>query len=105
MYTSISDTRISLALNLVRKSAGTDAHSAPPMAPATTIIRQQERARAAREVERDASAGDRADDELAFGSDVPDVGAKADGEADGDQHQRRRLEQELRPSVRILQRT
>ena len=66
--------------------------------------RQQERVRAAREVERDAAAGDRADDVLAFGSDVPDVGAKADGEADGDQHQRRRLEQELRPSVRILQR-
>ena len=36
-YTSISDTRISLALKRVRSSAGIAAHAAPPAAPARTM--------------------------------------------------------------------
>src|SRR6185369_8708058 len=48
---------------------------------------------------RDAAAEYGAETELAFGADVPDAGAEADGEADADQHQRRRLHRELGPAV------
>ena len=48
--------------------------------------------------------GDRADDELAFGADVPDVGAKADREAERDQQQRRRLHRQLGQRVGALHR-
>ena len=92
--------RISLALNLVLSSAGIAAHSAPPIAPATTIVGSSSglaaRPRSASATPPPATAPV---DELALGADVPDVGAKADGEADGDQHQRRRLEQELGDAV------
>src|SRR3546814_4135553 len=37
--------------------------------------------------------------ELALGADVPHVGAKADGEADPDQDERRTLHHELAPAV------
>ncbi len=37
MYTSISETRISFALNRVFSTAAIEAHSAPPTAPPTTI--------------------------------------------------------------------
>ena len=53
---------------------------------------------------RDAAGGDRADDELPFGADVPDVGAKAHRQAERDQQQRRRLDRELGQRVDALHR-
>jgi hypothetical protein len=52
----------------------------------------------------DAAGGDSAEDELAFGADVPDVGAEADGEAEADENERRRLDRELGECVDALQR-
>ena len=66
--------------------------------------RQHERRLAAVQRERDAAAGDRAQRELAFGADVPDVGAVAGREPRRDQHQRRRLEQELADAVERVDR-
>ena len=63
--------------------------------PATSISGSTKRDSALVERERDAAAEDRAHDELAFGADVPHVGAIADGEADRAQHDRARLQQEL----------
>ena len=54
--------------------------------------------------QRDAAGADRAQDELAFGTDVPHIGAVADREANADQHQRRGLEQELGHAVQIVHR-
>ena len=65
-------------LKRVRSSAGIAAHSMPPIAPATNIAGSTSAALAAVKRERDAAREDRAEDELALGADVPDVGPKAD---------------------------
>ena len=90
-------TRISLALKRCAATPGSPPTAMPPSAPATNIARQHPARPAVprRQVQRDAAAGDRAERELAFGADVPDVRAKADREAERDQHQRRRLQQQL----------
>jgi hypothetical protein len=66
--------------------------------------RQQQRSLAAEEGQREAAGRDPAHDELALGADVPHIGAKTDGQPDRDQHQRRRLQEQLRDRIRILQR-
>src|SRR3546814_5062470 len=58
-----------------------------------------ERGLLAPEGERHHAAGDGAHGELSLGADVPHVGAKADGEADPDQDERRTLHHELAPAV------
>ena len=51
---------------------------------------------------RHRAAGERADAVLPFGADVPDAGAKADRQADRDQHQRRRLDHQLRQAAQVV---
>ena len=57
-----------------------------------------------RRLHRHAAREERADDELSFGADVPDVRAKADREAERDQEQRRRLHRQLGERVDALHR-
>ena len=44
---------------------------------------------------RKPAAAHRADDELAFGADIPDIGDVAEREPNGDHHQRRRFDDDL----------
>jgi hypothetical protein len=61
--------------------------------------RQQPGAALAVEGKRHAAAGDGAQGKLALGADVPDIGAEADGKADGAQNQRRGLDRQFRQPV------
>ena len=91
-----------MALKRCAATRGSPPTALPPSAPATTIAGSSSTGLAAGpKCERNAAAGDRADDELALGADVPDVGAKADRQPHRDQHQRRRLEQQLADAVEI----
>ena len=71
----------------------------PPRTPATSIAGRIQAPVLAPGGERHAAAGDGAHGELALGADVPDIGAEADGEADRDHDQRRRLHAELGQAV------
>jgi hypothetical protein len=94
-YTSIRLTRISLALKRSRSKAVMPAQAMPPMhagqQDGTTIQRPGVLAGQ----QRDAAGRDRADHELAFGADVPDVGAEAHGQPQRDEQQRRGLDHQL----------
>ncbi len=62
--------------------------------------RQQERALHLVEGKRETAAGNRPDGELSLGADVPDVGAKAERQADSDEDDRRRLHEKLGETIK-----
>jgi hypothetical protein len=69
----------------------------PPTIPAAIISGMIQKPAALGE--GDARAGDRADDVLAFGADVPDLGLVAEREAEGDDDERRGLGHHVDPFV------
>ena len=74
----------------------------PPAMPSSSMARSVSGDCQAGEVDGNHAAQHGADGELALGADVPDIGPIADRETDADQHQRRRLDDELldRPDAR-----
>ena len=60
---------------------------------------QQQRRLDLVEGQRHGAAGDGPHGQLALGADVPDIGAKPESQADGAEHDRGRLDEELRQAV------
>ncbi len=75
------------------------AHNIPPITPATSIIGNTSGDVDSWNKSAMPPPKNRAHRELALGADVPDVGAIAGRESDGNQHQRRGLEQKFTDAI------
>ena len=85
-----------MTLNRVFRRAGIARPKRAAEAPSTSMAGKSRALSLSWKADREPAAEDGAERQLTLRADIPDTGAKADRQADTDQHQRRRLDHQLR---------